>query len=98
MNYLLNILAGHVAGWLCALGGAVKDTPHEGFKPLTFPRSIVVGTVGGIFSCFLTTDLVLAFAFAGYFERVVVEGWKIIRHRKPGKFDWKPRPADGGKR
>lgn len=88
MRFLFNIAAGHVAGWLCALGGALKDSPHEGFKPRTFPRSIIVGTVGGFVSAFLTGDVVLAFAFAGYFERAVCEGWKIIRHKKPGKFDW----------
>ncbi len=88
MQLALNIFAGHLAGWLCSLGGALKDSPHEGFKPLTFPRSIIVGTVGGIISYFLTDNFFLAFAFAGYFERAVVEGWKIVRHRKPGKFDW----------
>lgn len=88
MNVLLNIFAGHVAGWLCALGGALKDSPHEGFKPLTFPRSIIVGTLGGVLSLFFTDSFFLAFCFAGYFERAAVEGWKIIRHKRPGKFDW----------
>jgi hypothetical protein len=88
MSVLLQIFAGHLAGWLCALGGALKDSPHEGFKPLTFPRSIVVGTIGGVLSLWFTDSFFLAFALAGYFERAVVEGWKIIRHKKPGKFDW----------
>jgi hypothetical protein len=98
LNFLLLVLAGHIAGWLCAIGGALKDSPHEGFKPLTFPRSIVVGTVGGVCAAILLHNaaneflsaktFLLAFAVAGYFERAAVEGWKIIRHRKPGKFDW----------
>jgi hypothetical protein len=83
-----NLFAGFLAGLLCALGGALKDSPHEGFKPLTFLRSIWVGPIGGLLSCFVTDNFYLAFAFAGYFERVAVEGWKIVRHKKPGKFDW----------
>jgi hypothetical protein len=88
MQTLLNIFAGHLAGWLCALGGAVKDSPHEGFKPLTFPRSIIVGTLGGILSLWFTDSFFLAFCFAGYFERACVEGWKIVRGKTPGKFSW----------
>ncbi len=88
MQYALNIFAGFLAGLICALGGALKDSPHEGFKPLTFPRSIYVGTIGGIVSLFLTENFFLAFAFAGYFERAAVEGWKIVRQKKPGKFEW----------
>lgn len=84
----LNIFAGFLAGLLCALGGALKDAPYEGFKPRTFPRSIIVGTVWGVLSILLTTDFFLAFAFSGYCERATVEGWKIIRAKKPGKFDY----------
>lgn len=82
------VFAGFLAGWLCALGGALKDSPHEGFKPLTFPRSIVVGTLGGVVASFLTDNFYLGFACSGYIERAAVEGWKIIRQKKPGKFDW----------
>jgi hypothetical protein len=85
--YPLNILMGFLAGLLCSLGGALKDSPYEGFKPLVFTRSLWVGLAGGVVSCLLTTNLFLAFTFSGYFERAVVEGWKIIRHKKPGKFD-----------
>jgi hypothetical protein len=82
-----NVLGGFLAGLLCSVGGAMKDTPHEGFKPLVFLRSTVVGTVGGAVSAAFTTNFLLAFAFAGYFERFVVEGWKIVRGKKPGKFE-----------
>ncbi len=88
MQLAQNIFAGFLAGLICALGGALKDSPYEGFKPLTFPRSIYVGTLGGIVSLWLTDDFFIAFCVAGYFERFIVEGWKIIRQRKPGKFDW----------
>lgn len=82
----LNTFAGWLAGTLCSLGGALKDSPVEGFKPATFPRSILVATFWGLMSSWLTTDLFLAFAFAGYFERLTVEGWKILRAKRPGKF------------
>ena len=82
----LNTFAGWLAGTLCSLGGAVKDGPVEGFKPRTFPRSMMVATFWGLASTALTTDFFLAFAFAGYFERLTVEGWKIIRAKRPSKF------------
>ena len=82
----LNTFAGWLAGTLCSLGGAVKDSPVEGFKRSTFPRSMVIATFWGLVSSGLTADFFLAFAFAGYFERLTVEGWKIIRAKRPGKF------------
>lgn len=86
-HVLLNTFAGWLAGTLCSLGGALKDSPYEGFKPTTFPRSMVVGTLCGLASTAVTADFFLAFAFGGYFERLSVEGWKIIRAKRPGKFD-----------
>jgi hypothetical protein len=85
-DVLLNTFAGWLAGTLCSLGGALKDSPVEGFKAKTFPRSMVVATLWGFASTALTTDFFLAFAFAGYFERLSVEGWKIIRAKRPSKF------------
>jgi hypothetical protein len=85
--HILNVFMGLLAGLICALGGALKDSPYEGFKPLTFLRSIWVGTLGGVFSCFVTANPYVAFCVSGYLERFLVEGWKIVRHRKPGKFD-----------
>ena len=82
----VNTFAGWLAGTLCSLGGALKDSPVEGFKARTFPRSIVVATLWGFASTALTADFFLAFAFAGYFERLSIEGWKIIRAKRPGKF------------
>ena len=46
-----NLFAGLLAGFLCACGGAWKDTPYEGFKPITFLRSIWVGAIAGVLSC-----------------------------------------------
>jgi len=82
----LNTFAGWLAGTLCSLGGALKDSPFEGFKRSTFPRSMALATFWGCVSTALTTDFFLAFAFAGYFERLTVEGLKILRAKRPGKF------------
>ena len=81
-----NAIIGLTAGLLCALGGALKDAPHEGFKPLTFLRSPLAGLVGGLVALYWTTEPLLVFVFAGYFERLAVEGYKILRQEMPGKF------------
>ena len=85
---LTNILMGGLAGLVCALGGAIKDSPHEGFKPATFMRSPLVGLVAGACSIPFTSHPILAFVFAGYLERFAVEGWKILRCQVPGKHNW----------
>lgn len=91
MQVALNITAGLLAGLLCALGGAIKDSPHEGFKPLTFMRSPVIGFLWGCVSIALTDNFFLAITFSGWMERVTVEGWKILRQQVPGKHEWKRR-------
>jgi hypothetical protein len=88
----LNIFMGFLAGLLCSLGGALKDSPFEGFQPLRFTRSMFVGTGFGFISQWITDQPIVAFVFAGYFERMAVEGYKIIRAQKPGKFNL-PDPA-----
>jgi hypothetical protein len=94
MKALPNLLMGLLAGTLCALGGALKDVRYEGFKPLTFMRSIVVGVAWGAVSGLFTESLVFAFCFSGYLERATVEGWKIVRDLKPGKFFHGPTNLD----
>ena len=54
---------------------------------LTWFRSPIVGLFCGWVTHFFTHDFVIAICCAGYMERVVVEGWKIVRVKKPGKFD-----------
>ena len=90
--HFTNILMGFLAGLICSLGGALKDSPYEGFSPLKFCRSMTVGTVCGGVSSFFTTEPVLAFMFSGYSERMIVEGYKILRAQKPGKFSL-PHPS-----
>ena len=86
---LVNIFMGLLAGLICSLGGALKDSPYEGFHPVKFFRSILVGLAAGILSCWFTDRPILAFCFSGYVERACVEGYKIVRARKPGKFELK---------
>jgi hypothetical protein len=91
-----NILIGCFAGLLCSLGGALKDSPFEGFQPLKFFRSIGVGTAWGIVAAFFVAHPVLVFCCCGYAERLTVEGYKIIRAQRPGKFDL-PDPSQLGR-
>lgn len=85
---LPNILAGLLGGLIVAIGGAVKDSPHEGFQPLTFVRSIWVAGIGGVLSTLVTKDFLPALCVAVCFERLSVEGYKIVRGKTPGKFLW----------
>jgi hypothetical protein len=96
MPHPFNVFMGFLAGLLCSLGGALKDSPFEGFQPLRFTRSMFVGTGFGFISQWITDQPIMAFVFAGYFERMAVEGYKIMRAHKPGKFDLK-HPADLGR-
>jgi hypothetical protein len=93
---LLNTFIGFLAGLICSLGGALKDSPYEGFQSLKFFRSMIVGTFCGGFATAFVPDcqwhLLLVFAFAGYAERFCVEGYKIVRAHRPGKFNL-PHPS-----
>lgn len=85
---LKGAIVGFIAGLSVAIGGAIKDAPLEGFKPLTFMRSPVVGTlVGAIINTVRETKStpVLYLADIGA-ERIVVESYKVIRNQIPSKF------------
>lgn len=84
----MNVAMGLAAGTLCAIGGAIKDSPHEGFRFVTFWRSPIVGACVGALTAAWTSSPIIAFLCAGYLERVAVEGWKIVRCQKPGKHSW----------
>ncbi len=88
-DLLHGAVVGTIAGVSVALGGAVKDAPHEGFKPVTFFRSPTVGMVAGILikiSDPKIDDKSLFFASIGL-ERFIVESWKILRVKIPSKFE-----------
>ncbi len=83
---ITNLAAGLISGTLCACGGAWKDAPYEGFKRLTFVRSIWVGILAGAVTVAFTDKFLLAAMAAGYLERCAVEGYKILRGQAPSKF------------
>lgn len=83
-------LGGAIAGLAVALGGAIKDSPYEGFKPKTFLRSPVIGAVMGGLLCekFTIKEFGLIFLATIGIERIIVEGYKVVRAQKPGKFEF----------
>ena len=40
MSFVISFITALVSGLYTSLWGAFKDSPYEGFKPRTFPRSI----------------------------------------------------------
>ena len=94
---------GFVSGLLVAIGGAIKDAPYEGFDPVKFIRSPIIGTIEAplIGSVFKDTHPVLLGMATIATERLTVEAYKLIRAQSglyvPGKFihgEWgKPMPT-----
>lgn len=83
-----NILAGFFGGSLSAIGGAIKDSQFEGFKPKKFIRSPLVGALGGfLIGHFEQSFFVLVLATTG-FERIIVECYKtFLRKQTRGIFE-----------
>lgn len=80
---------GALAGILVGLAGATKDAPYEGFKMQTFWRSPLVGAVAGlIVANTVKSDKKGLFLGAIAVERMIVEGYKLLRAQKPGKFEF----------
>lgn len=84
----IGAFVGFLAGLSVAIGGAIKDSPVEGFKPLTFVRSPIIGTVvgAGINSVVPKSNKVVLYLASIGGERIIVESWKLIRAQVPGKF------------
>lgn len=83
------IIYGGLAGLLVGLAGATKDAPYEGFKMNTFWRSPLVGVIAGVIVASTTKgDKARLFLGAIAVERMIVEGYKLLRAQKPGKFEF----------
>ena len=84
----VGLAVGFAAGLSVAIGGAIKDAPYEGFSLLTFVRSPIVGAIVGwsIATQLHVVDPVPLFLASIGGERIVVEGYKLLRAQKPGKF------------
>ena len=84
----IGALAGFLGGLAVAIGGAIKDSPYEGFKPLTFVRSPIIASIeGAVLQPAFKANPVLTGLGAIATERITVEGYKLLRSKKPGKFD-----------
>ena len=72
---------GATGGLLVAIGGALKDSQFEGFKPGKFIRSPIIGAMTGlIFNHLSTTRFLVVLASIGG-ERVGVEFYKTFLKR-----------------
>jgi hypothetical protein len=79
---MAGLLAGIAGGLLVAIGGALKDSQFEGFKPLKFLRSPLVGALTGMLMIRFSSDwFLVALATVGS-ERVVVELYKTFLKRQ----------------
>jgi hypothetical protein len=76
------LLVGGVIGTTVAIGGALKDSQLEGFKPAKFVRSPIMSMLGAVVLIPASRDpLLIALAVIG-FERVAVELYKTFLTRQ----------------
>lgn len=76
---------GSLSGLHAAIWGMYKDSAHEGFRPMRFARSVVIGALcAAMIQSLLGFDLgdpgklVLLFGLAYAAERGIVETWKTF--------------------
>ena len=92
MSFWIFLLTAYATGLLVSLGGAYKDAPFEGFKPLKFQRSGVVLALCSPLFFFLNdavhpVSLGFLIYMNGGLERFVVEYYKTyIQRTMSGKF------------
>lgn len=85
-------ITAYSTGLLVSLGGAYKDAPFEGFKPLKFQRSgVVLAMLSPLFYCQNDGQAPVSLGFLIYMngglERFVVEYYKTyIQRNMSGKF------------
>lgn len=91
------MVVGLLGGIVCALSGALKDVPWEGFLIKKFIRSPFAGLVGGGIVAFLSKDTFYLFLAAPGIERAFVETYKtfwkegvrgIFEDKKPKYEKW----------
>ena len=91
-SFWVFLVVAYATGLLVSLGGAYKDAPFEGFKPLKFQRSGIVLAVCAPLFYFLNDPLApvpLGFLIYmnGGLERFIVEYYKTyIQRTMSGKF------------
>ena len=83
MNLLLLCLVGLMCGLHAATWGGFKDSPFEGFKPVSFVRSVLLG-LGMALALALATDLestqslLVLVGLCYALERLATEWWKSV--------------------
>lgn len=85
------VAMGGLGGLVCAIGGAWKDAPLEGFSFFKFLRSPGISAAWAGLMALLTRDPVaLTFGALGY-SIATIESYKKFAHphKPPGKFDGK---------
>ncbi len=80
--WLPGFLVGMAGGLLVAIGGALKDSQFEGFIPLKFVRSPLVGALTGMLIVRFSTHWFLVALAAVGSERVAVELYKTFLKRQ----------------
>ena len=82
------IALGSIGGWICALGGAWKDAPIEGFETLKFFRSPAIATAFAVLLAQCSTSLVaVSFGALGWSIATIETHKKFGEpHKAPGKF------------
>ncbi len=85
------VLAAAFAGGICAVGGAWKDAPCEGFQLLKFFRSPLIAAARGALLALFSTDLVaVGFGALGYSIATIETHKKFLSSDSaPGKFTGK---------
>lgn len=86
------VIVGSGGGWISAVGGAMKDAPHEGFELLKFFRSPLIAAFYGTLVAFLTTSYPAVFLCAIGYTIGTIETYKtfFFPHVPRGKFANKP--------
>ncbi len=79
---IAGLLVGIGGGLLVAIGGALKDSQFEGFIPLKFLRSPLVGALTGMVMIRFSSQWFLVALAAVGSERVVVELYKTFLKRQ----------------
>lgn len=81
-------IVGFLSGLSVAITGAIKDAPYEGFDPVKFIRSPIVGAIEGpaLLKGFGEMHPLLLYFSTIATERLTVEAYKLARAQMPGKF------------
>ena len=88
-NLFIGVAVGFLSGLAVALGGAIKDSPYEGFDPVKFMRSPIIGAIeGGAINSVIQLHPEILFLSVIGAERITTETYKLLRAKMPMKFKY----------